>query len=114
MRQFRCSFTDILSQELNAVLTAPDTVEMVQTHLKNKPIEQMTQNEIQPLLTQLPDGIAEIVKEAAFTSGAMTKRIGSMMELKIGDPFIFRGSGLMGEVEMRDGQITQISRLRKR
>lgn len=107
-------FSDILSQELNALLTAPDTVTMVQNHLKGRPLEQMTQNEIQPLLTQMPEEIAEVIKEAAFTSGAMTKRLGSLMEIKVGERFIFRASGLMGELEMRDGRVTQIRRLLKR
>lgn len=107
-------YSDILSQELNAAISSPDAVALLQKHLSNKPIDALTQKEIQPLLNSVPDSVLEIAKEAAFTSGAMVKRIPCLMNLKLGERFLFRASGLMAEIELKDGQVTAIRPLPKR
>lgn len=107
-------FTDLLSQELNTALSTPDTVSMLQKHVQNRSLEQLSQRELQPLLDNIPDTVMDIAKEAAFSSGALLKRIGCLMPLRVGDPFVFRGSGLIAELEMKDGRVVDIHPLRKR
>lgn len=107
-------FTDILSQELNMALSAPDTVTLIQKHIQNRPLDQLTQREIQPLLESVPDNILNIAKEAAFSAGALVKRIPSQMPIRVGDRFIFRASGLMAELELKDGRVVNIQPLLKR
>lgn len=107
-------YTDILSQELNTAISSPNAVELLQKHLQNKPLDALSQKELQPLLNSVPDNILEVAKEAAFSSGALVKRIPCQMVIELGDPFIFRASGLMAEVELKDGRVTAIQRLKKR
>ena len=107
-------FTDILSQELNSALSTPDTVTLIQKHIQNRPMDQLTQRELQPLLESVPDNIVDIAREAAFSAGAMIKRIPCQMPVHVGDRFIFRGSGLMAELELKDGRVVNIQPLYKR
>jgi len=107
-------YTDLLSQEINATMSAPDTVNLLQKHLQNKPLEQLSQREIQPLLESVPENLLDIAKEAAFSAGALVKRMPCLMEIKVGDPFVFRGSGLIAELRMKDSRVTYIQPLRKR
>lgn len=107
-------FTDLLSQELNAALSMPDSVDLLQKHLQNRQMDQLTQREIQPLLESVPESIIDIAKEAVFSAGALVKRIGCEMQVAIGDGFIFRGSGLMAELEIKDGRVVDIHPLLKR
>ncbi len=106
-------FTDLLSQELNAALSTPDAVDLLQKHLQNRPLEQLSQRELQPLLENIPNTVMDIAKEAAFSSGALVKRAACQMSLRVGDAFVFRGSGLMAELEMKDGRVVNIQPLRK-
>lgn len=107
-------FTDILSQELNTALSTPDTVTLLQKHIQNRPMDQLTQRELQPLLESVPETILNIAKEAAFSAGALVKRIPCEMPLHVGDVFMFRGSGLMAQVELKDGRVVNIQPLLKR
>lgn len=107
-------FTDILSQELNTALSTPDTVNLIQKHIQNRPMDQLTQRELQPLLESVPETILNIAKEAAFSAGALVKRIPCEMPLHVGDAFMFRGSGLMAQVELKDGRVVNIQPLLKR
>jgi len=107
-------FTDILSQELNSALSTPDTVTLIQKHIQNRPMDQLTQRELQPLFESVPDSILNIAKEAAFSAGALVKRIPCEMPLHVGDRFMFRGSGLMAQVELKDGRVVNIQPLLKR
>jgi hypothetical protein len=107
-------FTDLLSQELNAALSTPNTVNLLQKHIQNRSLEQLSQRELQPLLENIPDSVLDIAKEAAFSSGALLKRADCVMALSVGDPFVFRGSGLMAELEMKDGRVVGIDSLQKR
>ncbi len=106
-------FTDILSQELSSAISAPDSVELIQKHLQNRQLNQLTQRELQPLLENIPENIFDIAKEAAFSTGALVKRIPCLRPLEIGEPFTFRGSGLMAELELKDGRILAIRPLKK-
>lgn len=106
-------FTDILSQELSSAISAPDSVELIQKHLQNRQLTQLTQRELQPLLENIPENIFDIAKEAAFSSGALVKRIPCLIPLETGDSFAFRGSGLMAEIELKDGRVQAIRPLKK-
>lgn len=116
--RFRASvsmlFTDLLSQELNTALSTPDAVTLLQKHLQNRPLEQLSQRELQPLVENIPNTVMDIAKEAAFSSGALVKRVACQMPLRVGDAFSFRGSGLIAELEMKDGRVVDIYPLRKR
>ncbi len=107
-------YTEILSQEVNAALSTPQSIETLQKHLKNRTLDQLSERDLQPLMDSVPDQILDVGKEIAFTSGALVKRIGCSMPLKIGESFIFRGSGLMAELEIKDGKVVDIRRLNKR
>lgn len=107
-------YTDILSQELNSALSSQDAIQLVQKHLQNRPLEQISQKELAPLMENVPDHILNLAKEVAFSSGALVKRVPCRMPLKIGEGFIFRGSGLIAEIELKDGRVTEIRRLLKR
>ena len=67
-------YTDILSQEINSQLSTPDSVSLLQKHLQNKSLEQLSQNELAPLLESIPDSLLDLAREAAFSSGALLKR----------------------------------------
>jgi hypothetical protein len=107
-------FTDLLSQELNSALSMPDTVGLIQKHLQNRPVDQLTQRELQPLLESVPESILDIAKEAVFSAGALVKRLPCQVPLRVGDSFKFRGSGLIAEIELKDGRVHDIRLLRKR
>ena len=107
-------YTEILSQEVNAALSTPNSIDTLQKHLKNRTLDELTQRDLQPLMDSVPDQVLEVGKEIAFTSGALVKRIGCILPLDIGQGFIFRGSGLMAEIEIKDGRVIEIRRLNKR
>lgn len=107
-------FSDILSQELSSAIASPDSVGVLQKYLRNKPLDQLNPAELRPFLENMPDSIAQILKEAVFCSGAAVKRIHCEYPLKVGDRFIFRGSGLMADLELLDGRVVSIKPLKKR
>lgn len=107
-------FTDILSQEINTAISAPETVGLLQKHLQNRSLDQLGQRELQPLLENVPESIFELAKEAAFSTGALVKRIPCQRPIKVGERFLFRGSGLIAELELKDGRIVAIRPLHKR
>lgn len=107
-------FSDILSQELNAALSSPESLSVLQKYLRNKPLEQMNSQELKPLFENIPNTVIDVVKEAIFCSGAAVKCIPCRYSLKIGDPFIFRGSGLMADLELLDGRVVAIKPLKHR
>lgn len=107
-------FSDILSQELSSAIASPDSVGVLQKYLRNKPLDQLNPSELRPFLENMPESIAQILKEAVFCSGAAVKRIPCEYPLKVGDRFIFRGSGLMADLELLDGRVVSIKPLKKR
>lgn len=107
-------YTEILSQEVNAAISTPQSIETLQKHLKNRTLDQLSQRDLLPLMDSIPEQILEVGKEIAFTSGAIVKRIPCTLPLEIGQGFIFRGSGLMAELEIKDGRVVEIRRLNKR
>lgn len=107
-------FTDLLSQELNTALSTPDTVNTIQKHIQNRPMDQLTQRELQPLIENVPESILNIAKEAAFSTGVLVKSIPCEMPLHVGDRFVFRRSGLMAQLELKDGRVVAIEPLLKR
>lgn len=107
-------FSDILSQELSSAIASPDSVGVLQKYLRNKPLDQLNPSELRPFLENMPESIAQILKEAVFCSGAAVKRISCEYPLKVGDRFIFRGSGLMADLELLDGRVVSIKPLKKR
>lgn len=107
-------FSDVLSQELNTALVAPETMGVIQKHLQNQPLEQLGPKGLEPLMANIPESVLDIVKEALFCSGVGNKRIDCQYPLKVGDKFIFRGSGLMGELTLLDGRVVGIQPLTKR
>lgn len=106
-------YTDILSQEINSQLSTPDSVSLLQKHLQNKSLDQLSQHELAPLLESIPDSLLDLAREAAFSSGALLKRVPCHMPLKVGDTFHFRGSGLIAELDLKDGRVTAIKPWRK-
>lgn len=107
-------FSDILSQELNASISAPESLAVLQKYLRNKPLEQLNPSELKPFLENIPAPVIDVVKEAVFCSGAVIKRIHCRYPLKLGDSFIFRGSGLMADLELLDGRVVAIKPLKHR
>lgn len=106
-------YTDILSQEINSQLSTPDSVSLLQKHLQNKSLEQLNSHELAPLMESIPESLLDLAREAAFSSGALLKRIPCRMPLNVGDVFHFRGSGLIAELELKDGRVTSIKPWRK-
>ncbi|PIQ24740.1 hypothetical protein COW36_23480 [bacterium (Candidatus Blackallbacteria) CG17_big_fil_post_rev_8_21_14_2_50_48_46] len=107
-------FSDILSQELSASIAAPDSISVLQKYLRNKPLDQLNPSELKPFLENIPAPIADVIKEAVFCSGAAIKRMQCKYPINIGDRFIFRGSGLMADLELLDGKVVSIQPLKKR
>ncbi|MGV3523348.1 MAG: hypothetical protein ACO1RX_03950 [Candidatus Sericytochromatia bacterium] len=107
-------YTDILSQEISSALSAPQTVATLQQHLQHRALDQLSPHELQPLLESIPENLLDVAKEAAFSAGALVKRIPCVMPLAIGQPFVFRGSGLIAELELKDGRVVEIRPLSKR
>jgi hypothetical protein len=107
-------FSDILSQELSAALGAPESIGVLQKHLRDKPLEQLNPSELKPFIDNVPDNVVDVIKEAVFCSGAAIKRIHCEYPIRVGEGFIFRASGLMADLELLDGRVVAIRPLTKR
>ena len=105
-------FSDILGQELSTALSSPDALGVLQKYLHNKPLEQLSNKDLKPLFESVPEPVMDIVREAVFCSGALVKRIACRYPLQSGDPFFFRGSGLMADLELLDGRVVAIRPLK--
>lgn len=105
-------YTDILSQELNAALGGPDAVALIQKHFRNRRLEQLRPQDIQPLVDTIPTGFFDVIKEASFAAGALSKELPCLREIKVGDPLFVEKSGLMAELEMKDARVQAIRSLK--
>jgi hypothetical protein len=107
-------FSDILSQELSETISAPETLGVLQKYLHNQPLEELNKKDLKPLFESIPEPVTDLIREAFFCSGALIKRISCRYPLHMGDPFIFRGSGLMADLELLDGKVIAIRPLKHR
>mgnify|MGYP000409766899 CR=1 FL=1 len=104
-------YTDILSQELNASLGSPDAVALIQKHFQHQRLENLRQQDIAPLIDSVPESFFDIVKEATFSTGALSKEVTCLRELRVGQPFAIKKSGIMGTITMKDARVMAIDPL---
>lgn len=104
-------YTDILSQELNAALGSPDAVALIQKHFQNQRIENLRQQDIAPLIDSVPESFFDVIKEATFSTGALSKEVSCLREIRVGDSFAIKKTGIMGTITMKDARILAIDPL---
>lgn len=104
-------YTDILSQELNASLGSPDAVALIQKHFQHQRLENLRQQDIAPLIDSVPESFFDIIKEATFSTGALSKEVTCLHEIRIGAPFAIKKSGIMSTIIMKDARIMAIDPL---
>jgi hypothetical protein len=104
-------YTDILSQELNASLGSPDAVALIQKHFQHQRLENLRQQDLAPLIDSVPESFFDIVKEATFSTGALSKEVSCLREIRVGEPFAIKKSGIMGTITMKDARIQAINPL---
>lgn len=102
-------YTDILSQELSATLGGPDAVEMIQKHFQYQRLENLRQQDIPNLLNQVPESFFEVIKEASFATGALSKEVVCTREIKVGEPFAIQKTGIMAQITMKDARVQAIT-----
>lgn len=105
-------YTDILSQELNAAIGGPDAVALIQEHFRSQRLEHLRPQDIKPLADAMPSSLLDVIKEASFAAGALSKEIPCLRRIKVGDALFVEKSGLIAQLEMKDARVQSIKSLK--